>query len=106
MPIKAGVAAGFVPHRVPPVGGSWTVAAGLPNSLVVGTIVLLIIAVVVVMLLVITFGHLSWRARSPRSRFPRRRLNRMQAEAAAAVAELRRDDHYDPNGPGLDEDEL
>jgi hypothetical protein len=30
----------------------------------------------------------------------------MQGEAAAAVAELRKNDHYDPDGPGLDEDEL
>jgi hypothetical protein len=103
MPINAGVAAGSVPHRVPPPSGSWAVAAGVSNTLVVGVIVLLIIAVVVIMLLVITFGHLSWRARGRRSG---RRLNRMQEEAAAAVAELRKNDHYDPNGPGLDEDEL
>lgn len=103
MPINAGLAAGSVPHRAPPASGSWATAAGLSNSLVVGTIVVLIVAVVIIMLLVITLGNLSWRARGRR---PSRRLNRMQGEAAAAVAELRKNDHYDPDGPGLDEDEL
>jgi hypothetical protein len=103
MPINTGLVAGSVLHRESSAGASRAVAVGLPNSLVVGIIVLLIVAVVVAMLLVITFGHLSWRARGRRSG---RRLNRMQAEAAAAVAELRENDHYDPDGPGLDEDEL
>jgi hypothetical protein len=81
----------------------------MTRALVVGIIVLLIVGVVVVMLLVITFGHLSWRARGSRPfrlRAARDRLARNQREAAATVRELRDEDHYGPDSPRLDEDEL
>jgi hypothetical protein len=81
----------------------------MTSSLVVGIIVLLLVGVVVVMLLVIRFGHLSWRARGSRQfryGLARRRLERNQREAAAAVRELRNEDHYGPDSPRLDEDEL
>jgi len=90
-------------HHEPPVGGSWTAASAASAFPAVAAIVLLLVAVVVGMLLVVMFGHLSWSSRGRRYW----RTTRIQQAAAADVAELQaNDDLYDPNGPGLQEDEL
>jgi hypothetical protein len=88
-------------HHGPPIGASWaaSAASAFPAA---AAIVALIVAVVVGMLLVITFGRLSWSSRGRRWR-----TTRIQRAAASDVAELQaNDDLYDPNGPGLQEDEL
>jgi amino acid transporter len=65
-------------------------------------LVLLIVAVVVFAVLLVVFGRFSWR---PRGRMAGRRLTRIQRAAAADVAELRQDDLYAPDGPGLKEED-
>ena len=90
-------------HHGPPVGASWTTALATSSFPAAAAIVALIIAVVVGMLLVIMFGHLSWSSRGRRTW----RVTRIQQAAADDVAELQANDNlYDPNGPGLQEDEL
>jgi len=70
----------------------------------VGAIVLLMIVVVVIVALVVVFNRLSLRSRVTRTRW---RSTRIQRAAAADVAELRENDgYYDPDGPGLQEDDL
>lgn len=84
------------------IGGSGPTASAASAFPAVAAIVVLIVVVVVGMLLVIMFGHLSWRS-------PGRlawRSTRIQRAASSDVAELQADDLYDPNGPGLQEDEL
>ena len=89
-------------HHGPPFGASWTAALAASSFPAAAAIVALIVAVVVGMLLVITFGRLSWSSRGRRWR-----TTRIQRAAASDVAELQaNDDLYDPNGPGLQEDEL
>jgi hypothetical protein len=90
-------------HHGPPVGASRTAALAASSFPAAAAIVALIVAVVVGMLLVIMFGHLSWSSRGRRTW----RVTGIQRAAADDVAELQANDHlYDPNGPGLQEDEL
>jgi hypothetical protein len=78
-------------------------AASMRSSFpIVGLIVLLIVVVVAFMVMLAFFGRLSWR---PRGRMAGRRLTRIQRAAAADVAELRKNDLYAPDGPGLQEED-
>ncbi len=89
-------------HHGPPAG-AWRTSALATSFPAAAAIVALIVAVVVGMLLVIMFGHLSWSSHGRRTW----RVTRVQRAAADDVAELQaNDDLYDPNGPGLQEDEL
>jgi hypothetical protein len=100
-----GFVAGSVPgiHRGPPTGASWGAAATSATSgfPVVGAIAVLFVAVVIIVVLVAVFGRLSWRSGGNRPRD----TTEIQRAAAADVDELRKDDHYDPSGPGLQEED-
>ena len=90
-------------HHGPLIGGPGPMASAASAFPAVAAIVALIVVVVVGMLLVIMFGHLSWCSPGRRAW----RSTRIQRAAASDVAELQaNDDLYDPNGPGLQEDEL
>jgi hypothetical protein len=90
-------------HHGPPAGALRTSALATSSFPAAAAIVALIVAVVVGMLLVMMFGHLSWSSHGRRTW----RVTRVQPAATDDVAELQaNDDLYDPNGPGLQEDEL
>ncbi len=98
MSVSVGLVASSVSglHRAPLAAAKSTFPAA-------ALIVVLIVIVLIIAVLAATFFHLSWYSGGRRLR----RLNRIQRAADEDVAEMRRnDDLYDPNGPGLHEDDL
>ena len=77
--------------------GLVSATSGFP---VVGVIAALFVVVVIIVVLVAVFGRLSWQSRGhwPRS------MTEIQRAPTADVAELRKNDLYDPGGPGLQEE--
>jgi hypothetical protein len=77
--------------------------SALDSSQAVAAIAALFIVVLIIVIVVIVFGRLSWRSRGRGSKPPV--VTDIQRAAEADVAELRENDHYDPEGPGLQEEE-
>jgi hypothetical protein len=107
MSVSVGLVASSVSglHRAPLARAAWAVAPAAAKSTfpAAALIVVLIVIVLIIAVLAATFFHLSWYSGGRRLR----RLNRIQRAADEDVAEMRRnDDLYDPNGPGLHEDDL